>query len=737
MIDNMLPTPNFFEAGEGAFWLNSRARINYDDLFAPGAFHSAAMLRRFIKERFNLRLDMAPSSESKEKNAIHVGLLEDAAIAEALKKPGRNGGRLEHREGFRLEITPNSVTIGGFDSNGLGHGVQALLQCVERKGNGLAIPCCDIIDWPAHPFRGVHLYVPPAHEIPYFLRLIDYLAACRINTIILEIAAAMEFQRHPEFNRAWEEYAARARSWPLRQGDLQNYNNYFGRGKDSNHFEQGGGSFLSQSQMRRIVRYARQRNVRFVPEVQSPGHAYWMCLAHPEVAEWKNDKFPDTFCTAEPKSYELLFDAMEEVIDVFEPELMSTGNDEFYFYGICPRCRNKDGHTILADHLNRVNAWLRERGVKHLVWADKLINPRECVEPLRPEYGTGRMISWGGGERVLSNAEGEYVQRATWKAIDRIPDDILMADWYYGMSPDTEKYFAKHNKQVIWGNFNPKRFSEEPERLYAENVYGGELSTWIENGELSLAHSNWPLEAAMTADILWNEGYRKDELDRRMWRFMGFWRDQRNMLFSEADSLPSRDPCGFKSESIELPLQKLKTGMEFPAVKVARKDYLVPLKVSKQPLIINDETPSATINIDRPFRSIVFLQGVMVRAGDVQLPPLYDFGDYKEYFLSREIAALEFRAGDRVKHPQQGKRRGRSPIRLGLETGSILEPCGLTAISRPTFCDGILQEDGTGVFAWEWKHPNPENLVVHEIAIKRGRADISAPLVIYAATLIL
>ena len=48
-----------------------------------------------------------------------------------------------------------------------------------------------------------------------------------------------------------------------------------------------------------------------------------------------------------------------------------------YFYAICPRCRRRKGGDILADHLNKVNHFLRERGVKHMMWADKVINPGE------------------------------------------------------------------------------------------------------------------------------------------------------------------------------------------------------------------------------------------------------------------------------------------------------------------------------------------------------------------------
>ena len=40
----------------------------------------------------------------------------------------------------------------------------------------------------------------------------------------------------------------------------------------------------------------------------------------------------------------------------------------------------------------------------------------------------------------MDDDAGKYVMKETWPAIDKIPDDILMSDWYYSLSPDTEKH---------------------------------------------------------------------------------------------------------------------------------------------------------------------------------------------------------------------------------------------------------------------------------------------------------
>ena len=731
----VVPKPESITQTDGTFGLTSRTRIEYADLFSPDAFRIACRLRDELRDRHGLAVPVAKGA-GRGRGAVLVGTLDDAAVADALKGCGlRARARSIKREGYLLHVAADRAVIAGFDAAGLFYGVQTFLQLAERQGRSVHVPCGRYVDQPAHPFRGVHLYVPPKTEIAYFKRLIRYLASCKINTVILEIAAGLEYKRHPEFNRAWEVYTEKARRYPYSPAALTAYKVLHTRGSDSNHFEQGGGTCITQDDMRDILRCARQNHVEMVPEIQSPGHAYWLCLAHPEVAEWQEAAFPDTMCPSNPRSYELLFDAMDEVIELFEPRWMNTGNDEYYFYGICPRCKERKGGDILADHLNKVNAFLRDRGVKHLCWADKLINPDEMKVKRLPEWGTGDMIKYGGGRRVMDDAEGAYVMKETWQAVDKIPDDVLMMDWYYSLSPDTEQYFGRHGKEVVYGNFSPSYFAKHPQRLRGPNVHGGEISTWIENGQMSHAHNNFPLQAAFTADLLWSRAGRAASLDMRA--LMAFWRKQRDMLLSDDGRLPTRKPGKLAYRQVDMGVPAASGDERVPRVKTAASGYHVPFRTSTRPLVLRPgDRQGHRIAVGRKLRSILFLHGVTVKQEDVQLPPLYDYGDYGEYYLSREVGAFTMRAGFEVKHPRQPMREGRVPIRLGFEIGSLCEPMGVSAVSRPTFCDAIPQPDGTAVFAYEWVNPNP-GLVIEDLTLMRGRAEIPGDLIVYAMTLVL
>ena len=344
--------------------------------------------------------------------------------------------------------------------------------------------------------------------------------------------------------------------------------------------------------------------------------------------------------------------------------------------------------------------------------------------------------------RTLKDSAGAYRQRATWKAIDRIPDDVLMSDWYYGMSPDTERYFEKHGKEVVYGNFNPFAFVDCPERLYAPNVRGGEYSSWIENGEMSLAHSNWPLMAAICGDVLWSEEYRKADPRDQMGRFMAFWTRHRDMLNAPKDKLTTRMPARPDCEPVDLnaTAPAVETSGDMPSVGVVRraaKAYHVPFNVGARPVVIpyGDEA-GHTLTIGKQLRGIVLLYGVTLRGEEAKRKSLYEYGDYNDYYLSTEVGALTLRRTTVPYDARRGVREGRVPLRLGLETGNLCGPMGMHGMTRPTFCDALELPDGRAVYAYEWLNPNPDNIQIEDLTLQRGRSDMPGDIIIYAMTLL-
>ena len=97
---------------------------------------------------------------------------------------------------------------------------------LRASGDALRVPACAIDDYPASKIRGVHLCLPRREDIPFVKRLIRYvLAPMRMNTLFLEFAAGMRFDRRPEINEAWLRANRKAAlgEWPpVPHGDMVN-----------------------------------------------------------------------------------------------------------------------------------------------------------------------------------------------------------------------------------------------------------------------------------------------------------------------------------------------------------------------------------------------------------------------------------------------------------------------------------------------------------------------------------
>ena len=75
-----------------------------------------------------------------------------------------------------------------------------------------------------------------------------------------------------------------------------------------------------------MVRWARQYYVDFIPEVPSLTHSNYLLTRHRELAEVADAEWPDTYCPSHPGSYKLLFDVLDEVIEVVKPQMMHIGH---------------------------------------------------------------------------------------------------------------------------------------------------------------------------------------------------------------------------------------------------------------------------------------------------------------------------------------------------------------------------------------------------------------------------
>jgi hexosaminidase len=382
-----------------------------------------------------------------------------------------NHSAVSEREGYLLDADRERAVVAGADEAGAFYGLQSLRQLITRTQGSTHIRGAIIRDWPFKPFRGIKLYLPGHGNIPYFKRFVrDVMALYKYNTIILEMNAAMRFDRHPELNTGWIElgkdlnYSRRDRSWgPGRQF------------QDSANADTADGGILEKDEVAELVDFVRKHHIEVIPEIPSLTHSYYLLTRHRELAEIQDAEWPDTYCPSEPNVYPLLFDVLDEYIDVIKPETIHIGHDEWRMpLGVCPRCKGKDPTDLFAADLNRIYSHLREKGVGTAIWGDHLIEQLRGKKIKHVPNPRGTPYDMPGGLSV------EQVKKL-------IPKDILIFNWFWD-SPreqDSDERLGEENEimlsdwgfRQVFGNFEP-HITDFDRRAGRRGIIGGAPSSW-------------------------------------------------------------------------------------------------------------------------------------------------------------------------------------------------------------------------------------------------------------------
>ncbi|MCF6170717.1 MAG: glycoside hydrolase family 20 protein [Bacteroidales bacterium] len=317
-------------------------------------------------------------------------------------------------EGYLLDVTPEKITLTAKGSAGLFYGVQTLLQLLPpevysfKKAEGVswALPCVRIFDKPRFGWRGMHLDVS-RHFFPkeFIKTYIDLIAMHKLNVFHWHLADdngwRIEIKKYPKLTEisAWRVYREdqpwRERT-PPKPGEKATY-----------------GGCYTQDDIREIVKYAADRQVMVLPEIEMPGHTSEVFAAYPPLScsgkktfvqagsYWPN---VDIFCAGNDSVFVFLEDVLDEVMELFPAPYIHIGGDEAdkTNWKKCPKCqqRIKDEHLKNEEELQ---SWFVQRIEKYLnAHGKKLIGWDEILEGgLAPE---ATVMSWRGEEGGIESA---------------------------------------------------------------------------------------------------------------------------------------------------------------------------------------------------------------------------------------------------------------------------------------------------------------------------------------------
>ena len=503
---HVFPDPQQIEVLETSFPLDGQELV----VLPLKASENDAFLARFLVAESADRYGLALKTEhlaklSAGRRVILMGsitnpLVKEYCLLHRIDVTERQPGP----EGYFLEVGKDLVLIAGSDERGAFYGLQSLRQLMEKGPSGVRIRGVRIRDWPYKPFRGIKLYLPGRQNIPFFKRFVrNFMALYKYNKLIMEMNAGMRLDRHPELNAGWIEFA-RDLTYTRRDRPEGPHRQY----QDSSHYDTADGGVLEKEEVADLVIWARKHFIEVIPELPSLTHSYYLLTSHRELAEIPEAEWPDTYCPSNPNSYKLLFDVLDEYIEVMKPQMIHIGHDEWRMpWGVCPACRDKDPRQLFAQDVKKIHDHLSQKGVKTAMWGDHLL------EAVTGERLSPRVSPSGYHYNVPGGLSAEQVRAL-------IPKDILVFNWFWNDAQnrpsDPGRYGEPDDLRLeelgfrqVYGNFTPE-IQNYARRSSRASVVGGAPSAWEATTEFNFGKDLLE-DFVGCASLLWSTHWAEHE----------------------------------------------------------------------------------------------------------------------------------------------------------------------------------------------------------------------------------
>lgn len=417
-------------------------------------------------------------------------------------------------EGYTFKSDKNGVEINGNSPMGTFYGMQTLIQLLPvQKSNNLTIAAVAIKDEPRFVYRGAMLDVGRHFfSVEFVKKYIDYLALHKMNY----------FHWHLTEDQGWrieiKKYPKLTEIGSKRNGSI--VGSYPGKGSDN--IPEGG--FYTQEEVKDIVKYASDRFITVIPEIEMPGHSSAAIAAYPELSCFPNEKtnLPDTMISAKSKqemangrnkivqetwgvhsdvfvptehTFKFLEDVLDEVIALFPSKYIHVGGDEspkdaWKRSAFCQQMikdkKLKDEHGLQSYFIQRMEKYINKKGRTLIGWDEILeggLAPNAIV------------MSWRGEEGGIAAAKENH--------------QVIM-------TPGSHVYLdhsqTKNEKQVTIGGFLPLEtvYSYEPipkelNAQQAKYVLGAQGNVWTEYmaNPAKVEYMIFPRLSALS-EVLWS-----------------------------------------------------------------------------------------------------------------------------------------------------------------------------------------------------------------------------------------
>lgn len=265
--------------------------------------------------------------------------------------PKRWADDLHPEEAYEIKVTKKGIEVTGATDAGLFYGLQTLHKAMlgdVAENEQVVMPFVEIHDSPEFGYRGVHLDCSRHFFSTDFVkRYIDIMALHGCNVLHWHLTDdqgwRFEVKKYPKLTQIGSR----------REETVIGHNLYIW---DSTPHE----GFYTQDECREIVRYAAERHITVMPEVDLPGHMVAALASYPELGctggpyevwgLW--GVADDVLCAGNPQVLQFVKDVLAELIDVFPSTMIHLGGDECpkVRWTECAKCQAKIQELGIVEH---------------------------------------------------------------------------------------------------------------------------------------------------------------------------------------------------------------------------------------------------------------------------------------------------------------------------------------------------------------------------------------------------
>ncbi len=303
---SIIPKPVDLKMGNGHFTIDGNTAIKYKksqkELKATAHFFAS-----YIKNISGFSL------KSNKATAKKIEFVIDKDIPE---------------EGYQLYVSPTTIVIKASGSKGIFYGMQSILQTlpVIRTNAALEVPVMQVNDYPRFKWRGMHLDVSRHFFGPDVIKeYIDLMASYKMNVfhwhLVDDQGWRIEIKKYPKLTEIG--------AWRVDHTNL----NWRERPQAKEGEQPTYGGFYTQEQIKDIVKYAAERNITIVPEIEMPGHVASAIASYPQLSCTQLPQLPLTggnytnmssnYCAGNDEVFSFLQDVLTEVMATFSFYLYS------------------------------------------------------------------------------------------------------------------------------------------------------------------------------------------------------------------------------------------------------------------------------------------------------------------------------------------------------------------------------------------------------------------------------